>query len=131
MPVDVGGWPVALTGWKDRLTVWAQEHGFEARHPTQERLGRPLLLLDAAHSLGATLGGQPVAPMSDIAVYSFHAVKNLTTAEGGAAAGPSAVPRGRRGPPDPAHPLSPRPEQGCRHKIQFLCGLAVCDHGRV
>ena len=86
MPVDVGGWPVALTGWKDRLTVWAQEHGFEARHPTQERLGRPLLLLDAAHSLGATLGGQPVAPMSDIAVYSFHAVKNLTTAEGGAAA---------------------------------------------
>lgn len=86
MPVDLGGWPVATTGWKDRLTEWVQENGFDANGPVQTALGRPLLLLDAAHSLGARIGGRPAAMLSDIAVYSFHAVKNLTTAEGGAAA---------------------------------------------
>ena len=86
MPVDLGGWPVATTGWKDHLTHWSQDNEFAEHGPVQEALGRPLLLLDAAHSLGAKIGGHPAAQLSDIAVYSFHAVKNLTTAEGGAAA---------------------------------------------
>lgn len=44
---------------------------------------RPILVADAAHSLGATSGGKSSALLADVAVYSFHAVKNLTTAEGG------------------------------------------------
>ena len=86
MPVDIGGWPVQIAGWTDALAEWSAEHGFKAQGDMQERLGRPLLLVDAAHSLGAELGNQPAANRADIAVYSFHAVKNLTTAEGGAAA---------------------------------------------
>lgn len=46
----------------------------------QEKLGRPLLLVDAAHALGS----RKIDSQSDMAAYSFHAVKNLTTAEGGA-----------------------------------------------
>ena len=52
----------------------------------QAQLGRPLFLSDAAHSFGATYAGQPVGRQADITGFSFHAVKNLTTAEGGALA---------------------------------------------
>ncbi|MGB0170872.1 MAG: DegT/DnrJ/EryC1/StrS family aminotransferase [Flavobacteriales bacterium] len=86
MPVDIGGWPVQVAGWTEALSAWSAEHGFDARGEVQERLGRPLLLSDAAHSLGALIGNAPAASLADIAVFSFHAVKNLTTAEGGAAA---------------------------------------------
>ena len=85
MPVDIGGWPVQITGWTEALSAWSAEHGFDARGDVQERLGRPLLLSDAAHSLGARIGDVHAASHADIAIYSFHAVKNLTTAEGGAA----------------------------------------------
>ena len=44
------------------------------------------MLLDAAHSLGATVDGATVGSQADLSVFSFHAVKNLTTAEGGAVA---------------------------------------------
>ena len=47
-------------------------------------LGRILVLADAAHSVGATYKGRKTGTLCDISVYSFHAVKNLTTAEGGA-----------------------------------------------
>ena len=53
MPVDIGGWPVQLAGWTEALSTWSAEHGFDARGEVQKRLGRPLLLSDAAHSLGA------------------------------------------------------------------------------
>jgi len=52
----------------------------------QAKLGRPLFLSDAAHSFGATYAGEPVGHQADITGFSFHAVKNLTTAEGGALA---------------------------------------------
>ncbi|MBL6645593.1 MAG: DegT/DnrJ/EryC1/StrS family aminotransferase [Flavobacteriales bacterium] len=86
MPVDIGGWPVPCAAWKANLMRWAASHGFTSDHPVQAQLGRPLLLSDAAHSLGATIDGAPVGRQADITVFSFHAVKNLTTAEGGAAA---------------------------------------------
>ena len=86
MPVDIGGWPVQCGEWATRLSEWASNHGFEGDHPMQAALGRPLLLSDAAHSLGGTTGGQPVGAAADISIFSFHAVKNITTAEGGAAA---------------------------------------------
>ena len=47
-------------------------------------LGRPVIISDAAHSLGATLGGLRSGQIADLTAFSFHAVKNLTTAEGGA-----------------------------------------------
>lgn len=86
MPVDIGGWPVPCAEWKAALADWSFRHGFEASHPIQEKLGRPLLLSDAAHAFGALLDGRPVGTQADITLFSFHAVKNLTTAEGGAAA---------------------------------------------
>jgi len=86
MPVDIGGWPVQLAGWTEALSAWSAEHGFDARGEVQKRLGRPLLLSDAAHSLGARIGDAHAASFADISIFSFHAVKNLTTAEGGAAA---------------------------------------------
>lgn len=86
MPVDIGGWPVPCGDWKARLTDWYASRPFHASHPAQEALGRPLLLSDAAHSLGATVGGHPVGSLADLSIFSFHAVKNLTTAEGGAVA---------------------------------------------
>lgn len=85
MPVDIGGWPVQVAGWTEALSAWTAEHGFDAQGDVQARLGRPLLLSDAAHSLGACIGDAQAAALADIAIFSFHAVKNLTTAEGGAA----------------------------------------------
>jgi dTDP-4-amino-4,6-dideoxygalactose transaminase len=50
----------------------------------QEKLGRILVLCDSAHSFGAVYFGKKVGSQVDAHVFSFHAVKNLTTAEGGA-----------------------------------------------
>jgi dTDP-4-amino-4,6-dideoxygalactose transaminase len=49
----------------------------------QADMGRILLIADAAHSIGATYGGAPAAQQCDATIFSFHAVKNITTAEGG------------------------------------------------
>lgn len=80
MPVDVGGWPVDY----DKLKVLLEEkkHLFKPVNERQRMLGRVLLISDAAHSFGAVYRGTRFNP-SDVVIYSFHAVKNLTTAEGG------------------------------------------------
>ena len=52
----------------------------------QKMLGRILVLSDSAHSFGATYKGKKAGSLTDISVFSFHAVKNLTTAEGGGVA---------------------------------------------
>jgi dTDP-4-amino-4,6-dideoxygalactose transaminase len=57
---------------------------FNPRTEEQEKLGRILVLSDAAHSVGGIYNGKRTGSLTDITVYSFHAVKNLTTAEGGA-----------------------------------------------
>jgi dTDP-4-amino-4,6-dideoxygalactose transaminase len=57
--------------------------GEPADLPALRRLG-PVLVQDAAHALGATLDGRPVASMADLTILSFHPVKHITTAEGGA-----------------------------------------------
>jgi dTDP-4-amino-4,6-dideoxygalactose transaminase len=57
---------------------------FNAANDRQEMLGRILVLNDAAHSFGAEYKGKKVGSQCDVAGFSFHAVKNLTTAEGGA-----------------------------------------------
>ncbi len=83
MPVDIGGWPAAydeLNNLVKRPEIISQ---FKAQSIEQERLGRILILSDAAHSIGAGYLGKRAGSLTDITVYSFHAVKNLTTAEGG------------------------------------------------
>lgn len=51
----------------------------------QQAIGRAVVMGDAAHSFGASYKGKPVGSVADFTNFSFHAVKNLTTAEGGAA----------------------------------------------
>lgn len=82
MPVDIGGLPVDYDSIKNLIA----EANFQASSEMQEALGRPLFLSDAAHSFGAIYKGSRVGKQADICGYSFHAVKNLTTAEGGALA---------------------------------------------
>lgn len=57
---------------------------FKGRTPLQEAFGRPVLIADAAHSFGAVKDGIKSGAHADFSSFSFHAVKNLTTAEGGA-----------------------------------------------
>ncbi|HJD24796.1 MAG TPA: DegT/DnrJ/EryC1/StrS family aminotransferase [Firmicutes bacterium] len=57
-----------------------------SENPIQQALGRCVVMADGAHSFGARYKGRPVALYPDFINYSFHAVKNLTTAEGGAVA---------------------------------------------
>ena len=57
---------------------------FVPNSPLQERLGRIAVIADGAHSLGAVSHGKRSGQAADMTCFSFHAVKNLTTAEGGA-----------------------------------------------
>ena len=84
VPVDIGGLPANA----DACMRVAQEvRGiFQAANEVQKQLGRILVLSDAAHSFGARIGSMPIGHQVDITGFSFHAVKNLTTAEGGALA---------------------------------------------
>jgi dTDP-4-amino-4,6-dideoxygalactose transaminase len=84
IPVDIGGWPCDY----DELFALAEKHKdlFTPNNPLQEKLGRIAIIADAAHSFGAKYKNKIVGSLADITVFSFHAVKNLTTAEGGAIA---------------------------------------------
>ena len=84
MAVDISGFPADY----DQLMTLVNEDSiqgmFSPKNDLQEKLNRILVLSDAAHSFGAMMNGQRSAVLADISTYSFHAVKNLTTAEGGA-----------------------------------------------
>ena len=58
---------------------------FEPKNEIQEKMGRIAILADGAHSFGAEQNGKKSGNIADFTSFSFHAVKNLTTAEGGAA----------------------------------------------
>jgi len=84
IPVDIAGLPC---DYEDIFSVInSHKHLFKPTTEVQKKLGRILLLADAAHSLGAVYKGKRTGSVCDISVFSFHAVKNLTTAEGGAIA---------------------------------------------
>jgi len=86
MPVDFGGLPCdyeKLNALVRRPEIKAL---FNASTAEQTQLGRILILADAAHSLGAEIAGKKSGSLTDVSVFSFHAVKNLSTAEGGAIA---------------------------------------------
>jgi dTDP-4-amino-4,6-dideoxygalactose transaminase len=83
IPVDFAGWPCDYDALYDLVNSAAIKSQFIPKGENQEKLGRIFILSDAAHSYGATYKGKRTGAVADITVFSFHAVKNLTTAEGG------------------------------------------------
>ena len=81
--VDIAGWPCDYDAIKDAINDPKNIAKFHPANEIQAALGRPLLISDAAHSLGALYNGKPAAQSSDITIFSLHAVKNVTSAEGG------------------------------------------------
>ena len=84
MPVDLAGFPCDYEEIMSLVEKDTVKQLFLPETAIQEKMGRILVLSDAAHSIGAGYKGRKSGTLSDIAVFSFHAVKNLTTAEGGA-----------------------------------------------
>ncbi|MBS1652247.1 MAG: DegT/DnrJ/EryC1/StrS aminotransferase family protein [Bacteroidetes bacterium] len=84
MPVDFAGLPCNYNQINSIADKY--KHLFKAKNTNQTTLGRILILSDAAHSFGASYNGKKTGALTDVSVFSFHAVKNLTTAEGGAVA---------------------------------------------
>lgn len=84
IPVDLGGVPCDY----DRIfsIVESKRSLFHPENEIQKAIGRVIVMADAAHAFGATWKGKPIGSVADFSNFSFHAVKNFTTAEGGAAA---------------------------------------------
>lgn len=82
IPVEVGGVPCNY----DRLLeiVEAKRPLFRPSGKLQAALGRVAIIADSAHALGAQWRGRMLGSVADFTSFSFHAVKNMTTAEGGA-----------------------------------------------
>lgn len=81
--VDLGG----IIADYDRIyeAVERKKNLFTPKNEIQKALGRVAVLADGAHSLGASRNGKMAGEIADFTSFSFHAVKNFTTAEGGAA----------------------------------------------
>ena len=82
IPIDIGGVPCDY----DRIfeIVERKKHLFKPSNKLQEAIGRVAVVEDAAHALGASRHGKMIGSIADFTNFSFHAVKNFTTAEGGA-----------------------------------------------
>ena len=81
VPVDLAGIPCDY----DKIfeVVESKKHLFKANSEYQEKLGRVAIVADGAHALGSTYKGKKIGSVADFTTFSFHAVKNFTTAEGG------------------------------------------------
>lgn len=82
IPVDIAG--VMCDYDKIFQVINNKKNIFKPSNKIQEAIGRVVVLADGAHSLGATYKGEMSGEVADFTSFSFHAVKNLTTAEGGA-----------------------------------------------
>lgn len=82
LPVDLAG--VVCDYDKVYEAVNSKRHLFQAANELQQAIGRVVVLADAAHAFGAQRNGKMCGEIADFTSFSFHAVKNLTTAEGGA-----------------------------------------------
>ncbi len=84
IPVDIAGWPCDY----NKINRIVEEENikklFLPESDKQKQLNRILIVSDAAHSIGAVYNKIPSGKLTDITIFSFHAVKNITTAEGGA-----------------------------------------------
>ncbi len=84
IPVDLGG---KLCDYETIFSIAEdQSKGWSPSSPMQEALGRIAVIADGAHALGSVQAGKTAGSIADMTTFSFHAVKNLTTAEGGALA---------------------------------------------
>ena len=84
MPVDIAGWPCDYDAINVLVNKGSVINQFVAESDKQALLGRILVVSDAAHSIGSIYKGIPAGKLTDLTIFSFHAVKNITTAEGGA-----------------------------------------------
>jgi len=84
LPVDIGGWPCDYDKIYEVLESPHVGNLFKPNHKNQEKLGRIMVMADAAHSIGASYKENQIGTVADITVFSFHSVKNITTGEGGA-----------------------------------------------
>lgn len=82
IPVDLAG--IVCDYSKVFAAVEAKKHLFKPANDIQKAFGRAVVLADAAHAFGAQQNGKMCGNIADFTSFSFHAVKNLTTAEGGA-----------------------------------------------
>lgn len=81
-PVDLGG--IVYDYDKVFAIIEAKKHLFRPTNEIQKRVGRIIVAADDAHAFGAQWHGKMAGAIADFSSFSFHAVKNLTTAEGGA-----------------------------------------------
>ena len=81
IPVDLGGIPCDYERLYD--IVERKKNLFRPRTDIQKSIGRVAIMADTAHAFGARIGDKPVGSVADFSSFSFHAVKNFTTAEGG------------------------------------------------
>lgn len=81
-PVDLGG--VMCDFDKVFAAIESKKHLFKPSNDIQRRIGRIIVAADDAHAFGAKWHGKMAGTIADFSSFSFHAVKNLTTAEGGA-----------------------------------------------
>ncbi len=82
IPVDIAGIPCDYD--KIFAIVKSKKYLFKPNNDLQKVLGRIAVMADTAHAFGATWHGKPVGSVADFSSFSWHAVKNFTTAEGGA-----------------------------------------------
>ena len=82
IPVDIGGIPCDYNRIYE--IVESKKELFQPENELQKAFGRVIVMADAAHALGAVWQDKMVGSIADFTNFSFHAVKNLTTAEGGA-----------------------------------------------
>jgi len=81
--VDIAGWPCDYNAIYNIINEASVVSMFIPGSSVQQQLGRIMLIADAAHSFGAKYKNKPAGQLADMTVFSFHAVKNITTAEGG------------------------------------------------
>ena len=83
IPVDLGG---VICDYNKIFEIIERNKAlFTPTNEIQEKIGRIIVVADGAHSIGAEKDGKRAGAFADFTSFSFHAVKNLTTAEGGAA----------------------------------------------
>lgn len=83
LPVDIAGFPCDYDAIMALVSEPEVKAMFAPTSDVQRQLGRIIVVSDSAHSIGAHYNGKRSGSETDIAIFSLHAVKNVTTAEGG------------------------------------------------
>ena len=84
IPVDIAGWPCDYDAIMSLVKEEDIRKMFQPTSDVQQKLRRIIVINDSAHSIGSHYRGSYSGTQTDIAIFSLHAVKNITTAEGGA-----------------------------------------------